>query len=426
MLESNRYLKTSDYKRSILLSHLDQLIQSDEDTLFDAELDAISCIESMLTDEYEIESEFELGKSISDINYEKEYFKDSYVIIDGRLSKANSYANPSRPPKAQDYWRQMDASEIPSDYIATQYNPDTGHYVGEIVSYDNGLFFECMISNGVTAEYGGDSIVSPIPVRWEEAFDGTNSTIFDIDKKYYVGDIVDKDGNLYECVVDSSENGLNIYPDTEFWQSIQKTGWSSGVDYSTYDAFTDIIAESGLDYSLIEPSNAVVGESPSDSILANKGAWKQINVQTYQRDERYERPHTFDGYIQDEDGEFYYVSEQDEKFINSAVESDGFLFSPTKDPRNRNIIKILVELALYQLHSVAVPDNIPTVRISNYEKSMEGLDKFSKMKANPNIPRKVFTYTVTDRTTGCSVEKTDSSSRWVVNDSDVTSSSWDY
>ena len=407
-----------------MLSHLEQLTQGDNETLFDAEMDAIACIESMLTDEYEIENEFELGRLINELNCEKEYFKDSYVVIDGRTSRANSYANPSRPPKAEHYWRQMESSEIPEGFTAEPYNPDYSHYVGSIVSYDNGLFFECMISNGISAEYGEDSIISPIPVRWEETIDGTDSTIFDINKKYVVGDIVEKNGVFYECIVDSSESGLNAYPDTKFWQQTTISPWINATDYSSYVAGEDIISENGLDYIILDPSLTVVGETPQDSIELNKGAWKEIIIHSYERCQRYDIGEEFDGYVSFED-DYYFVSEQDNVFINSP-EDDSFLFSPSKDPRNRNIVKIMVELVLFQLHSVAVPDNIPTVRMVNYEKANESLEKFSKMKANPNIPRKQFTYTVTDRTSGITVEKTDTSSRWVVNDSDVTGCSWDY
>lgn len=420
-MSDSRYLKTSDYKKSILLSQLEQLTQGDDETLYDAELDAQACIESMLTDEYEIENEFLLGKSISSFSIEKEYPKGSYVVVDGRLSKTNSYVNPSRPPKAQDYWRIINSSELSEDFTAELYRQDKSYYVGDIVSYDNGLYFECIISNGVSSEYGEDSIVSPIPQIWEETLDGTNSSTFDITKKYIIGDVVEHNGEYYECIIDSSKDGLNIYPNTEFWVESQKTNWDSETDYSSFEPLGQIFAHLNINYELIDPSSAVVGQQPVDGLV-----WREIVIQHYDRGEDYVRGNGFDGYVVTDDELYYYVSPQDEQFINSASSLSPFLFSPTSDPRNRNIIKIMVDIVTYNLCSILVPDNVPTVRDINYRNSIDKLEKFSTMKANPSIDRKKFTYTVTDRVSGVEVEKTRNASRWAVNDSDVTDSTWDY
>lgn len=421
MSDTRRYLNTSDYKKAIFLSQLDKLIQEDEETLIDAELDAKACIESMLTDEYEIEAEFALGESISKFSLEKEYSKGSYVVVDGRLSKANSYSSPSRPPKAQDYWNQLDPSSLEEGFTAEAYNQNIGYYEGEIVSYE-GLFFECVIGNGVSSEYGEDSVVQPIPQRWIESLDGTNATTFDIDKKYVVGDKVSFDGKFYDCIVSSSESGVNLYPNSTLWTISTYSAWNASTDYAANDAYLTLVSHNDLDYSLSNPSVASVGQSPDVS-----SAWTQVVVQHYDRNERYVRGEGFDGYVIDEDGVYYFASAQDEGFINSSASEEGsFIFSPTKDPRNRNIITCMVHLVLYQLHSVVVPDNIPTVRINNYESVKEKLESFSKMKSNPNIARKVFTYTVENPINGSESEVTRIASRWAVNDSTVTNTSWDY
>jgi hypothetical protein len=428
MSDTRRYLNTSDYKKAIFLRQLDQLIQEDVETLIDAELDAKACIESMLTDEYEIEEEFLLGESISKFSLEKEYLKGSYVVIDGRLSKANAYANPSRPPRAEDYWAQLDSSALEEGFTAESYNQNLGYFEGDIVGYE-GLFFECVIGNGVSAEYGNESVVAPIPQRWSETADGTGAVEFDIKKLYAVGDKVSKDGVFYDCVVASSATGLNLYPDSTLWTNVSYSGWSNLVDYAAYDADITLVSNNGVDYALINPSNTVVGKSPEDSVSDNDLAWKEVVVQYYDRTERYERGDGFsgfDGYIIDEDGNYFFLSEQDEQFVNSAAtEADEFLFSPAKDPRNRNIITCMVHLVLYQLHSVVIPDNAPTIRITNYENTIAKLEAFSKMKANPNIPRKVFTIVGKNYITGEVYEETRKSSRWALN-SQQTSSTWDY
>ena len=423
MSETKRYLRDSDYKKAIYLSDLDKLTREDEETLLDAELDAKACIESMLTDEYEIEGEFDLGETISEFGFEKEYLKGSYVVVDGRLSKAKAYSNPSRPPESQDFWRQMDLLEIDESTVSETYNQGVSYYESDIVSYGD-QYFECEISNGVGVEYGSDYIVQPIISHWIESVDGTGATTFNISKKYIVGDVVSHAGKFYGCFIASSETGLNLYPDSKLWDESVLEFWSAVTDYSTYDSNTTLVEESGSEYALIEPANALVGKTPAQSIADFDAAWEEVVVQTYDRTERYLRPEGFEGYVSYNE-KYFFLSEQDEPFVNSyTAEEEKYLFSPTSDPRNRNVVKCMIHLVIYQLCSVVVPDNIPTVRIENYKSVMEKLNSFSNMKSNPAIARKVFTITTVNPINGNITETERKASRWAVNEAKATRDSW--
>lgn len=59
------------------------------------------------------------------------------------------------------------------------------------------------------------------------------------------------------------------------------------------------------------------------------------------------------------------------------------------DPRNFNLKKHMVQLSLYELHKLISPNNISQVRIDDYEHSMKWLKDASRLKLNPQIPRKV-------------------------------------
>lgn len=424
MIETKRYLKDSDYKRAILPSHLAQLIQDDQETLLDAEIDAKSTVISMLTDEYTIEDEYALGESINRFGYEREFIKGSYAIIDDRTAQSNAYVSPSRPPLVQDYWRQLDESEVDEDETYEEYSQNLGYYVGTVVSY-NGQYFQCMISNGVDIQYGTENIIQPIINHWSVTADGTGAVPFSITETYLAGDVVSYDGLFYECTIDVTDSTLRLYPDSTLWTETEYVAWSAAEDYSLYDANLLVVNENELDYALIDPNNAIIGKTPVDSINDGDGAWKEITFQAYDRSERYERPSGFDGYVSYEN-EFFFVSEKDEPFVNAYTDDDDFVFTPVKDPRNRNIIICMIHIVLYQLHSVVVPDNIPTMRIDMYNNSIAKLDAFSTMKKNPNLPRKEFTYTVVNPMNGIEVDVTRSSSRWAVNDSEVTRDSWNY
>jgi len=426
MSETRRYLRDSDYKKAIFLSDLDKLTQGDSDTLMDAELDAKACVTSLLTDEYDIESEYLVGENIRGLDFEKEYFKHSHVIIDGRISKTKAYSNPSRPLNVFDFWRQMDIGEIDIEAVYESYSQEEGYFIDDIVFYD-GVYFECLISNGVGAEYGSESIIQPIIVNWDIVEDGTDSEAFSLKKIYELGDLVSQDGIFYECVVPTSENGLRLYPNSTLWTASAYEIWSVITDYSSYDAILSVVNEGGLKYALINPANAIVGKSPSDSILDNDLSWSLIDARFYDRTERYLRPDGFEGYVYNEQQEHFYISEQDEGFVNGYTsENEKYLFSQVKDPRNRNIINCMIHLIIYQLCSVVVPDNVPTIRIDNYKSSMDKLKGFSTMKANPDIPRKVFTIITRNPMNGVVTETERRASRIAVNESKATRDSWTY
>lgn len=59
------------------------------------------------------------------------------------------------------------------------------------------------------------------------------------------------------------------------------------------------------------------------------------------------------------------------------------------DPRNYNIKKHMVRLAVYELTKLIAPNNVSVVRMKDYEDSMKWLNDASKLRLNPQIPRKL-------------------------------------
>lgn len=59
------------------------------------------------------------------------------------------------------------------------------------------------------------------------------------------------------------------------------------------------------------------------------------------------------------------------------------------DPRNYNLKRHMVQLALYELHKLVSPNNISQMRVDDYEHSMQWLKDANRLKLNPQIPRKV-------------------------------------
>lgn len=59
------------------------------------------------------------------------------------------------------------------------------------------------------------------------------------------------------------------------------------------------------------------------------------------------------------------------------------------DPRNPNLKKHILRLAVYELHKLISPTNVSSARITDYETTIIWLRDASRLKLNPGIPRKL-------------------------------------
>lgn len=74
--------------------------------------------------------------------------------------------------------------------------------------------------------------------------------------------------------------------------------------------------------------------------------------------------------------------------VNADIPQPGRNLS-LHDPRNYNLKKHMVRLALYELTKLIAPNNVSVVRMRDYEDSMKWLNDAAKLRLNPQIPRKV-------------------------------------
>lgn len=74
--------------------------------------------------------------------------------------------------------------------------------------------------------------------------------------------------------------------------------------------------------------------------------------------------------------------------VNADIPQVGRNLSP-HDPRNYNLKKHMVRLALYELTKLIAPNNVSVVRLRDYEDSMKWLGDAAKLRLNPQIPRKL-------------------------------------
>lgn len=74
--------------------------------------------------------------------------------------------------------------------------------------------------------------------------------------------------------------------------------------------------------------------------------------------------------------------------VNADVLKEGYNIQES-DPRNANVKKHMLRLAVYELHKLISPNNVSSARITDYETSITWLRDASRLKINPHIPRKL-------------------------------------
>lgn len=188
---------------------------------------------------------------------------------------------------------------------------------------------------------------------------------------YTPGDEVRYANQFYECI---SYNGPSYgdirIPGIVAWEVAEYENWEPNVDYPQWK----LVKYNDRFYTLATLEELDLTVNPEES-----NNWGLIGQ--YTPDYQYEL--TDHEYVIFEGVPFYPVMN-----VNADAIQDGFNIKED-DPRNPNVKKHLLRLAIYELHKLISPNNISSARITDYETSITWLRDASKMKINPKIPRKI-------------------------------------
>lgn len=188
---------------------------------------------------------------------------------------------------------------------------------------------------------------------------------------YYPGDKVNYNGMLYTCL---AENGYKfddvripmvcgwLEAMTETWQPVEYPLWS-------------VVEYDGSFYTLMNLDGSDNNADPFSSDCWGAIADYDPAYNDYELSE-----HEYVVY----DGRVFYP----ETDVNTDIPQVGRNLSP-HDPRNYNLKKHMVRLAVYELAKLIAPNNVSIVRMSDYEDSMKWLNDAAKLRLNPQIPRKL-------------------------------------
>lgn len=283
-----------------------------------------------------------------------------------RLSQAEEAAEESIIEYLIDNYKIEETLAVGKNLM--EYNRQITYPVGAHF-YKNGKIWEAIRSiNGLKSPF--------IEPYWEEFTDEVNEPEnvpeYSQIENYQPNDIVRFANTFYKCV---QPNGIDFndirVPAMVGWETVQTYEWQANIEYGLWEA----VSYNGKFYALINDDKVDLTVNPEDSdnwgLIGDYDS--SLNNYEYSNHEYV----VFGGKV------FIPIME-----VNSDELKEGYNIRQ-HDPRNPNVKKHLLRLALYELHKLISPNNISTARITDYETSIIWLRDASRLKINPKIPRKL-------------------------------------
>lgn len=188
---------------------------------------------------------------------------------------------------------------------------------------------------------------------------------------YYPGNEVLSNNLVYTCLREHGYKFREIrIPGVEGWSKIDTLEWQP-VHYALWDVvsykdtFYTLTTADGFD------NNLPPEESP---------CWGEIADYTPDYN-----AYELSGHDYVVCGGEVFVPEMD---VNADIPAPGVNLT-LHDPRNYNLKKHMLRLAIYELTKLIAPNNVSAVRMRDYEDSMKWLNDAAKLRLNPQIPRKL-------------------------------------
>lgn len=268
------------------------------------------------------------------------------------------------------------------EYLSENYEVEKELWKGKyIAAYDRRisfpvgayLYYEGQIC-AVTRAISGYKVPASV-IYWEESADPNilveTTPVYSQFKTYYPNDLVAYNGLCYQCL---HENGYDLgnirMPMATGWMEIVPTKWVPR-EYAKWE----VAEHNGAFYAVINVEGFYVNRAPDESENWGEIAEYDPDYNAYELSD-----HEYVVY----DGRVWYP----EIDVNADEPQMGVNLV-MRDPRNYNLKKHMVRLAVYELTKLIAPNNVSTTRLKDHEDSMKWLYDASKLRINPQIPRKI-------------------------------------
>lgn len=273
---------------------------------------------------------------------------------------------------------EMSVTEYLSENYQIERELDKGKYIAPYdrrITFPVGahIYFENVICE-VTRSISGYKAPA-LKEYWQEHCD-VNLDIAAVPRysqfgTYHKGDIVQWNDNIYICMEENGHKFSDIrIPMVVGWLETVCTQWQP-TEYVLWDvvrfgeAFYTLITHEGFDCN-VDPL-----ESPCWGAIADYDpAYNDYELSEHE-------------YVVLAGRVFY-----PEINVNADIPEMGINLC-ADDPRNYNLKKHMVRLAIYELTKLIAPNNVSVVRMRDYEDSMKWLADAAKLRLNPQILRKL-------------------------------------
>lgn len=193
-------------------------------------------------------------------------------------------------------------------------------------------------------------------------------------ESYLPGDIVSCGGEYYVCL---NYNGLDYdniqVPGVSAWSEVETSEWETNLTYEPWS----VVSYNKKYYALLSDQDVDWNMNPHDN-----PKWGLIGAYDAEI-ENYELSST--EYVVCEDRVFYPVLNPNP---DKLEEKKNIV---PDDPRNSNIKKHMLRLAVFELFKLISPHNVSQARITDYETSIMWLRDAARLKLNPQLPRRIGT-----------------------------------
>lgn len=268
------------------------------------------------------------------------------------------------------------------EYLSERYEIEKELEIGKnIREYDRRInyppqahfYYENQMVQALTAISGCKTITNKH--YWDELFEVPEDIEYPLYSQfanYSPGDIVRFGAIHYICTDYHGYDMNNIrIPTLIAWDMAPVYDWEANIPFNVWD----VVKYEGEYYTLLSLDNIDLTIDPFQSDNWGKIAEYDPEYNEYEFNEH--------EYVVWKDTVWYPIMQPNSTPVILGENSR------LHDPRNSNVKKHMLRLALYELHKLISPNNISSVRVTDYETSIKWLQDACKLRINPQIPRKV-------------------------------------
>lgn len=366
-----RFLTDSDYLSILTKEAFHQLVREVDSRTLQAEEVSEASIVEYLHGKFEVEKALEIGKIISEYNPQITYPAGSYFLVDDKPVRALRTINGNKRPSLVPYWEEYDGLiGVMTEEEEEKALEEAENRIRQMSLEDS--FKPDFMVRQHHSHQPNPTIISTHPSHvCNLPPEMCKARKYSQRHNYNAGDIVHFCDKFFRCLCENGPafNDIQI-PGVIGWEKVETVEWEPLMDYEV----GTVVSYKGEFYVLL---SKVGYDSTQTPLSAPDEVWGAIAEYDESETYRFEN----DEWVVKDGCVFLPAMDP-----NASVLEESFNYA-FHDPRNINLKKHMLRMAVYELHKIIAPHNVSTARITDYEASLQWLQDVSRMRIDPGIPR---------------------------------------